>query len=187
MRSILVTTAILATFIAGAACATEPSLTEREGRNGWIPVSGTGIHYFTTALIHSQRPTENGYIQRSTDTIELSGDLVGRVLYHPRSVFDFVNGTLVNTGNQVFSGTILGSRPVLLHDDEFRFDVNLWTGETIGHVYLVDRIAGPRVRCYLTISGIAENPGEDAEVDYTGRCRFSGGRRPRHDRPLELH
>ncbi len=187
MRAILVTTAILINFFAGIACASEPALSERESRNGWIPVSGTGIHYFTSAIIHSQQPTEVGFIQRSTDIIELNGDLVGSVLYHPRSVFDFVNNKLVNTGNQVFSGTILGSRPVLLHDDEFRFEVDLLSGETEGYVYLVDRIAGPRVRCQLRISGAGAVPGEDAEVAYTGRCRFSGGRRARTDAPLQMH
>ena len=102
------------------------------------------------------------------------------MLYHPRSVFDFVNGTLVNTGHQVFSGTILGSAPVLLHDDEFRFDVNLFTGQTEGSVYLVDRIAGPRVRCNLRISGTGMTTSEgDAMVDYTGECRFSGPSRAR--------
>ncbi|MDJ0908642.1 MAG: hypothetical protein QNI99_05590 [Woeseiaceae bacterium] len=186
MKLLAITTAILATLFIGTASAGEPALAEREARSGWVPVSGTGIHYFTSAIIHSQRPTENGYVQRSTDIIELRGDLVGSVLYHPRSVFDFVNGTLVNTGHQVFSGTILGSAPVLLHDDEFRFEVNLFAGETEGWVYLVDRIAGPRIRCQLRISGVGAEPGQDAEVAYTGRCRFSGGRRPRHNTPLEL-
>ena len=31
-----------------------------------------------------------------------------RVLYHVTSVFDFVKGTLVNTGDQVFSGNDCG-------------------------------------------------------------------------------
>ena len=30
-------------------------------------------------------------------------------------------GTLVNTGDQVYSGTIAGSDPVMIHDDQFRF------------------------------------------------------------------
>ena len=80
----------------------------------WTPVSGVATHYFTTAIVHSTEPTETGFIQRSTDIVELEGDLVGRVLYHPTSEFDFVEGTLVNAGNQVFSGTVLGSQPVLL-------------------------------------------------------------------------
>src|SRR5512145_3115834 len=113
-------------------------------------VSGRAVHYFITAMIHSQTPTATGMIQRSTDIIELSGDLKGRVLYHPTSVFDFVKGTLVNTGNQVFSGTVLGSSPVLLHDDEFRFEVNLKSGGLeSGEVHLSDGLAGPKIRCDL--------------------------------------
>lgn len=180
MKTLLLTTAIVATFPAGAACANETGLNEHEARRGWVSVSGTGIHYFTSAIVHSTRPTENGFVQRSTDIIELDGDLIGNVLYHPRSVFDFVNGTLINTGNQVFSGTVLGSAPVLIHDDEFRFEVNLFTGETVGTVHLVDRIAGPRIRCHLRISGVGAQPDQDAEVTYTGKCRFSGESQARH-------
>ena len=47
------------------------------------PVSGTAVHFFTTALIHSQKSTAAGMIQRSTDIIELSGDLKGRVCTTP--------------------------------------------------------------------------------------------------------
>ena len=137
-------------------------------------VSGRAVHYFTTAMIHSQTPTATGMIQRSTDIIELSGDLKGRVLYHPTSVFDFVKGTLVNTGNQVFSGTVLGSAPVLLHDDEFRFEVDLNTGGLeSGEVHLTDRIAGPKIRCDLVAVGVGEKtPEGDAIVDYSGTCTF---------------
>ena len=82
------------------------------------PVAGSGTHYLTTAIVHSTEPSPTGMIQRSTETVDLTGDLTGRILYHPTSVFDFVNGTLTNTGHQVFSGTVLGSAPVMLHDDE---------------------------------------------------------------------
>jgi hypothetical protein len=138
------------------------------------PVSGTAVHFFATALIHSQTPTAAGMIQRSTDIIELSGDLKGRVLYHPTSVFDFVGGTLVNTGNQVFSGTVLGSAPVLLHDDEFRFVVDLKSGGVeSGEVHLSDRIAGPRIRCDLVVVGAGtKTPEGNALVDYSGPCTF---------------
>ncbi len=151
-------------------------------RRGWVPVSGTGIHYFSTAVVHSSEPTDTGFVQRSTDTVELSGDLTGRVLYHPVSVFDFQAGTLVNTGSQVFSGSVLGSAPVLLHDDEFRFEVNLDTGETIGEIHLVDRIAGPRIRCHLEVRGTGRmTPEGDAIGDYSGECRteLSGECHPR--------
>lgn len=147
----------------------------------WVEVSGTGTHFFSTAIIHSQTPTETGYIQRSTDTIELEGDLTGRVLYHPVSVFDFAAGTLVNTGHQVFSGTVLGSEPVLIYDDEFRFDVNLITGETIGKVFLTDPMAGAKTQCELTIVGVA-TPGEDPTVSYTGRCKVKMQRQAEYGR-----
>lgn len=137
----------------------------------WVPVAGTGIHYFTSAIMHQERPTATGKIQRSTETIDLSGDMVGRILYQPRSRFDFVAGTLVNTGRQVFSGTVLGSNPVLLYDDEFRFEVNLSTGETVGKVLLVDRIAGPRVKCEIDVVGTGMTAEGNASVAYSGRCR----------------
>ena len=135
-------------------------------------VSGSGVHHFTTAIIHSAEPTATGLIQRSTDTVELTGDLAGRIVYHPVSVFDFTNGTLVNTGHQVFSGTILGSDPVLLLDDEFRFEVDLATGATVGEVHLTRRLAGPDVRCELEVIGTGLTPDGNATFDYSGECRF---------------
>jgi hypothetical protein len=140
----------------------------------WLDVAGTGVHYFTTSIIHSQEATDTGMIQRSTDIVELEGDLNGRILYHPVSVFDFSAGTLVNTGEQVFSGTVLGSAPVMIFDKWFRFDVNLNTGETLGKVYLLDHIAGPGVRCELTVTDAGQTVDGDALVAYTGRCRFRG-------------
>lgn len=106
-----------------------------------IHVSGNGVDALNTAIVHSKVTTATGMIQKSTETVELQGDLKGRVLYHVTSVFDFVNGTLVNTGDQVYSGTIAGSDPVLIHDDSFRFEVNLNTGAESGDVYLVHSIA----------------------------------------------
>ena len=136
-------------------------------------VSGTGVHLFSTAQVYSQAPTQTGFIQRSTDIIELEGDLKGRVLYHPISEFDFAAGTLVNTGHQVFSGTVLGSEPVLIIDNSYRFEVNLQTGLTEGRVRLEFPIAGPRVQCRLLISGDGTlNENGDAAVGYTGICRF---------------
>jgi hypothetical protein len=137
-------------------------------------VTGTGIHLFTSALVHSKEPTPTGMIQRSTDIVELSGDLDGRVLYHPMSVFNSVNGTLVNTGHQVFSGTILGSAPVMIHDDRFRFEVNLNTGTESGEVHLSHHIAGPKVRCDLLIHGTGTKTSDgNPIVAYNGRCRFN--------------
>jgi hypothetical protein len=168
---------ILAALIAAAALpfatAFDPGVPDNQ-RHITRPVSGTAVHFFTTALIHSQKSTAAGMIQRSTDIIELSGDLKGRVLYHPTSVFDFVKGTLVNTGNQVFSGTVLGSPPVLLHDDEFRFEVDLKSGGLeSGEVHLSDRLAGPKIRCDLVAVGAgAKTPEGNGIVDYSGTCTF---------------
>jgi hypothetical protein len=65
--------------------------------------------------------------------------------YHVTPSSDFVHGTLVNTGDEVYSGTIAGSAPVMIHDDEFRFKANLVTGKESGQVYLFDDIARPKV------------------------------------------
>ncbi len=136
-------------------------------------VSGTGVHFFSSSIIHSKEPTDSGFIQRSTDTVELSGDLKGRVLYHPTTVVDLVQGTLVNTGHQVFSGTILGSAPVMIYDDDFRFEVNVNTGAESGEVHLSDVLAGPRIRCDLVITGTGAKTAEgNPIVDYTGTCTF---------------
>ena len=170
MRQLLA--GLVAAMALSCAIASEPL--QPDGHSKTRPVTGTAVHYFTTAIIHSQTPTATGMIQRSTDIIELSGDLKGRVLYHPTSVFDFTTGRLVNTGNQVFSGTILGSAPVLLHDDEFRFEVDLNTGGLeSGEVHLVDRIAGPKIRCDLVAVGKGDiTPEGNSIVDYSGTCTF---------------
>ena len=136
------------------------------------PVSGSGVHFLTTAIVHSAIPTATGLIQRSTETVDLTGDLKGRILYHPTSVIDFSTHTLVNTGHQVFSGTVLGSEPVLLHDDTFRFDIDLLTGTGTGTVRLVDRIDGPKVRCDLSIVSIGMTADGNVAAEYTGECRF---------------
>lgn len=136
------------------------------------PVSGSGVHFLTTAIVHSSIPTATGLIQRSTETVDLTGDLTGRILYHPTSVIDFSAQTLVNTGHQVFSGTVLGSEPAMLHDDTFRFDIDLRTGTGIGSVHLVDRIDGPKVRCDLTIVSTGMTADGNVAGEYTGECRF---------------
>jgi hypothetical protein len=135
-------------------------------------VAGSGVHYFTTAIVHATETTPTGMIQRSTETVELTGDLTGRILYQPTSVFDFAGGTLVNTGHQVFSGTVLGSAPVLLHDDEFRFEASLVTGAVSGKVYLTDPIAGDKIRCELDVVGSGLDASGNATFNYTGHCRI---------------
>ena len=139
-----------------------------------VPVSGSGFDDLANAIVHSQAPTPTGMIQQSTEIVELFGDLRGRVLYHVTSVFDFADGTLVNTGDQVFSGTIAGSQPVMIHDDQFRFEVNLFTGSEHGTVLLVDHIAGPKVRCALQVVGTGMDGAGNPTFNYTGECTFRG-------------
>lgn len=139
-----------------------------------IQVSGSGVDLLTTALVHSQESTATGMIQQSTEIVDLFGDLNGRVLYHVTSVFDFAQGTLVNTGDQVYSGTVAGSDPVLIHDNRFRFDVNLVTGEEAGKVYLLNNIAGPKIRCKLNVAGTGLNSDGNPTFVYTGECTFRG-------------
>jgi hypothetical protein len=143
-----------------------------------MPVEGSVVHFLSTAVIHSQEPTETGMIQRSTEVVELTGDLEGYLLYHPTSTFDFVNQTLVNTGTQVFSGTVAGSDPIILHDDRFRFEVDLSTGETIGTVHLSRSNDAPDrggwYECDLEVIGTGMNPDGDATADYSGVCRRLG-------------
>ncbi|HEX6324516.1 MAG TPA: hypothetical protein VFZ36_12380 [Vicinamibacterales bacterium] len=135
-------------------------------------VTGSGVHYFTTAVVHSTQPTPTGMIQRSTETVDLTGDLTGRLVYQPISEFDFAAGTLVNTGRQVFSGTILGSDPVLMYDDEFRFEVDLNAGTMSGSVYLTEMGGGPKRRCTLQVTGTGTTADGNATFSYAGQCRL---------------
>ena len=158
-------------FVALAALLALSSRLQAED-NRTIQVSGNGVDALNTAIVHSQQPTPTGMIQKSTETVELTGDLKGRVLYHVTSVFDFVHGTLVNTGDQVYSGTIAGSAPVMIHDDQFRFEVNLNTGQESGQVFLFDRLAGPKVRCTLAVVGTGLNGEGNPTFSYRGACTF---------------
>jgi hypothetical protein len=142
-------------------------------------VSGSAVHFFTTAVIHAQEPTETGLVQRSTDIVRLTGDLNGYLVFHVTSTFDFANGSLVNTGTQFFSGTIAGSEPVVLHDDRFRFVVDLSTGETLGEVHLGRSNDGPDkggwYECDLVIVGDGTTtPDGDGVVEYSGECTRRG-------------
>jgi hypothetical protein len=139
-----------------------------------IPVAGSAVHYFSTAIIHSQAPEDNGMVQRSTDIVRLTGDLSGYLLYHATSTFDFESEKLVNVGTQMFSGSVAGSEPVLLHDDRFRFDVDLATGAVTGRVYLGRSADGPGrgswYECELVVVGTGMTPEGDGLADYTGEC-----------------
>jgi hypothetical protein len=145
---------------------------EASGSLRSIRVAGSGTDLVNGAIVHSKTETPTGSVQKSTGTVELKGDLIGRVLYHVTSTFDLANGTMVNRGHQVFSGTIAGSEPVLIHDDRFSFQVNLKTGADAGSVYLVDHIAGPRVRCTLHVVGTGKDADANPTFDYTGQCDF---------------
>ena len=139
-----------------------------------VHVTGSGVDLLNAAIVHGTVTTPVGMTQQSTETVELTGDLKGRVLYHVTSVFDFVHGTMVNTGDQVFSGTVAGSAPVLIHDDQFRFVVNLQTGTESGQVYLFNHLAGPKVRCVLTVVGTGVNAEGNPTFAYSGDCTFRG-------------
>lgn len=168
--------AIAALFIGPAESRAAGNGTEAEKLAGTrtVQVTGSGMDLLNTAIVHSKVLTPTGMIQKSTETVELNGDLKGRVLYHVTSVFDFVKGTLVNTGEQVYSGTIAGSDPVMIHDDQFRFEANLATGEESGQVYLFNHIAGPKVRCTLNVVGTGVNSEGNPTFDYGGACAFRG-------------
>ena len=139
-----------------------------------IQVAGTGTDLLNGAIVHSKVQTTGGTIQQSTETVELKGDLIGRVIYQVTSKVDFSNQTLINTGHQVFSGTIAGSEPVMIHDGRFRFEVSLSTGKESGSVYLVDHIAGPEVRCTLQVVGTGKDADANPTFRYAGQCDFQG-------------
>jgi hypothetical protein len=158
----------------GARIAGNASVAQSDETSRSVKIAGTGFDDLKNAIVHWEKATATGKIQQSTESVELYGDLRGRVLYHVTSVFDFVNGTLVNTGDQVYSGTITGSAPVMIHDDQFRFEVNLVTGKEAGQVFLFHHIAGPKVRCRLDAVGTGLNADGNPTFTYTGECRFRG-------------
>jgi hypothetical protein len=173
-----------------AACTAESTVPEAAARSAvshtvaggrTIAVSGSAVHFFTTAVVHSETPTPTGKVQRSTEVIRLTGDLDGYILYHPTSTFDFAGGTLVNTGTQIYSGTIAGSAPMILHDDRFRFTVDLATGATVGEVHLSRSKDAPHpgswYDCDLEIVGTGTTPAGDATADYGGTCTERGNGR----------
>ena len=137
----------------------------------WRNIAGTGTHFASEAIVHSAESTPNGKIQRSTEIVQLEGDLIGRVLFQPVSQIDFAKGTQVNTGHQVFSGSVLGSKPVLLHDEAFRFEVDLETGATTGEIFLMEQVAGPGVQCRLSMEGTGMTAAGDNTFVYSGKCR----------------
>jgi hypothetical protein len=155
-----------------------PSSSALGGGAETIAISGSGVHYFGSAVVHSEEPTPTGMIRRSTDLVKLEGDLSGLILYHVTSEFDFANGTLVNRGANFFSGTVAGSEPVALHDGGSLFRVDLATGATTGEVHLGRSKDGPNngrwFECDLVVVGTGLTPEGDGLVDYTGECTRRG-------------
>jgi hypothetical protein len=161
-------TAQLCTAPARATGATLPSART-------VKVLGSGVDLRAGVILHSESKTPTGVIQKSTEVVELNGDLHGKVLYQVTTVVDSSKGTLINTGDQVYSGTIAGSEPVMIHDNRFRFEVNLATGAEHGSVYLLNRIAGPEVRCTLDVVGTGKDADGNSTFDYRGECTFAPG------------
>lgn len=137
-----------------------------------VPVAGNGVDLNNSAIVHSEIKTATGTTRRSTAVVELNGDLHGKVLYQVTSVIDPSRGTLVNTGDQVYSGTIAGSEPVMIHDNRFRFEANLATGVEHGSVYLSNPIAGPKVHCRLQVQGTGHDADGNPTFSYVGKCTF---------------
>lgn len=155
-------------FLAASASASAPPV------QGTIHVKGTGIDLLNSAIIHSKKTTPTGEIRKSTEIVELRGDLEGTVLYGVTTVINTKQGRLTNSGDQVFSGTVAGSEPVMIHDSKFIFSVNLKTGADHGSVYLTDRIAGPKVRCQLQVTGTGKSASGNPTFKYAGACTFGG-------------
>lgn len=55
----------------------------RVALSGVLPasiLSGTGVHYFSTQIVHQETPTESGMTQRSSDIVRLeTGETTGSV------------------------------------------------------------------------------------------------------------
>jgi hypothetical protein len=137
---------------------------------GAVAVSGHGVDIESGAIVYSEQQTATGLVRRSTVIVELQGDLHGRVLYQVTTRIDSAHATLTNTGQQVFSGTVAGSGPVMLYDDSFRFEVNLATGAEHGSVRLVHHLAGPQVRCTLAVTGTGKDAAGNPTFSYSGHC-----------------
>lgn len=138
--------------------------------NHWQPVSGQAIHYFPTAIMHSVVETDGSKTEQRSDTIELSGDIVGRIIYHVTSKTNYAAASQVNTGYQVLSGSILGGEPVMLLDEDFSFTVNLNTGDVLGSVFFSQTLAGAPIQCRLTVTGTGLDAQGNGLADYTGYC-----------------
>ena len=108
IRFFVISTLLVAASFSGQARSLEGTTT--------VKVAGTGYDDLNNILIHSQTPTATGMIQQSTEIVELSGDLRGRVLYHVTSVFDFVNGRTAIDMVRLAGESLRLCRPVCRQD-----------------------------------------------------------------------
>jgi hypothetical protein len=144
-----------------------------QGTPRTVHVSGSGVDRADGAIVHSEQQGASGLVRTATEIVELEGDLHGRVLYQVTTRIDAERHKLTNTGRQVYSGTVAGSGPVLLYDDQFVFNVDLTTGAEHGAVYLVHQLGGPAVRCELAVQGGGRDAGGNPAFTYSGECRFA--------------
>ena len=165
----------LAAALAGTAILTSSAAIA--GSEKTVSVSGSGIDIASEAIIHSELTTPTGMIRMLTEIVELTGDVNGKVLYQATQEFDFAANTLVVTGENVFSGTIAGSDPVILRSDESRFEVDLATGEeTGGAPHSQQRCPGQGILVRLRPPGRRNRPdtGGKPTFDYSGTCTRKG-------------
>ena len=164
------TTSLIAVVSASLLCS--PANADQQNTH-WQDVSGTAIHYASTSWPHpdTYQATASGFTVVSTDFVEIFGDIEGRAVFQPFTTFDGVENTIVNTGHQVFSGTVLGSDPVMLYDDDFRFEIDLDTGDTTGEIYLIQQIAGPKARCIFSMQSTGQDADGNNLSEYFGQCR----------------
>lgn len=167
----------LTAALAGTAILT--SATVAQGGPRMISVSGSGVDLASDAIVHSEEGTPTGVIKRLTEIVRLTGDINGYVLYQATQEFDFVGNTLVVTGENVFSGTVAGSDPLILRSDESRFEVNLATGEETGNVHLTRSNDAPHkgswYECDLSVVGTGATSEGNPTFDYSGVCTPRGG------------
>lgn len=172
----LSTITALTAALAGTAILT--SATVAQGGPQSISVSGSGVDLASDAVVHSEQPTATGVTKKLTEMVRLTGDIDGYVLYQATQEFDFVNKTLAVTGENVFSGTIAGSSPVILRSDESRFDVDLATGAETGNVHLTRSNDAPHngswYECDLSVVGTGQTPEGNPMFDYVGVCTPRG-------------
>ena len=173
-RSVLRTAGVVALVASLSAALSGGAMAPEGAHERTLVVRGHGVDLANGAIVHSKTPTHEGFVQQSTEIVELEGDLHGRVLYQVTSRFDELHKRLVNTGHQVYSGTIAGSAPVMLYDDHFRFQADLASGAESGSVFLVHHLAGPQAACTLKVTGTGPDGQGNPTFTYHGECTLPG-------------